>query len=270
MHPAPARPGFGWKVLNSWWLLFPILGVGCLSGVGFVLIGLRARKPGWWGTGIAYLVVETGLFIASDRVLGGTTEEASGPVAAAWALIWFASIVHAFVLNVFWLRWLEQRWTATQAGPAAYGSPAVFGGAGYGSPVASGSPVGPAVPYSAVPYAGSSSTASAGFPVQLPQQYHQHQQHGGPQFPSTSTTPWPAATPWSPDTPAAIDVNLADAGQLGTLEGFDAARISYVLTERHRRGGFTGLADFAATAQLAPYQFERIRHRLTFTPPRPF
>ena len=210
--------------------------------------------------------IETGLFVASDRVGEGSPEQVDGNVALAWGLVWFVSIVHSFVLNVYWLRWQEQR-RAVQAGPAAYGSPV-----GFGSPVAFGSPVGPAsaVPYSAVPY-GPSTTASSGFPAQQGTPPHGF---ASQQFPSTSTTPWPAPTPWSPTAPTPaygpVDVNTADAAQLATLEGFDGARVSYLLSERHRRGGFTSLADFAATAQLTPYQFERLQHRLTLSPPRPY
>jgi DNA uptake protein ComE-like DNA-binding protein len=245
MYPAPARPGFGWKLLQSWWVLISIVGFGCLSGAGFVLIGLRARKPGWWGAGIAYLLIETGLFVAADRVGTGSPGQVDGNVALVWGLLWFACVVHSLVLNVYWLRWREQRYLATQPQPVAYGSPAAVG-----SPVAYGSPVGPAsaVPYSSVPYS------------------------GVPYANATSTTPWPAATPWTPNAPAPaygpVDVNTADAAQLGTLDDFDGGRIAYVLSERQRRGGFTSLAEFAATARLAPHQFERIQRRLTLSPPR--
>jgi hypothetical protein len=234
MYPAPARPGFGWKLLQSWWVLISIVGFGCLSGAGFVLIGLRARKPGWWGSGIAYLLIETGLFVAADRVGEGRPGEVDGNVALAWGFFWFASIVHSFVLNVYWLRWQEQRYLAAQG--QAYGSPAAFG-----SPVASSVPYSAvpysavphsAAPYSSVPYAGQGYTTASGFPAYGP-----------------------------------VDVNTADAGLFGTLEGFDGGRVAYVLSERQRRGGFTSLAEFAATAQLAPHQFERIQHRLTLSPP---
>jgi Helix-hairpin-helix motif len=256
MYPAPARPGFGWKLLQSWWVLISIVGVGCLSGAGFVLIGLRARKPGWWGTGVAYMAIETALFVASDRVLTGTPEHLDDTIVTAWGLLWLASIVHSFVLNVFWLRWREQRYLAAQpqafGAPAAYGSPAVP----YGSPVAPAS----AMPYSGAPYPGPSySTSSTGFPAQFPAQFPTSAVTG-------STTPWPAPTPWTPNGP--VDVNIADAAQFSTLEAFDAARVAHVLAERQRRGGYTSLAEFAATAQLTPYQFERIQHRLTLSPPR--
>ena len=256
MYPAPTRPGFGWKLLQSWWVLISIVGFGCLSGAGFVLIGLRARKPGWWGAGVAYLVVETALFVATDRVGEGTPEHLDDNVVLVWGLLWFVCIVHAFVLNVFWLRWQEQRYLAAQ-------------------PQAFGSPVGPAsaVPYSGAPYSAPPySTASSGFPAQgtpphgYASQQIPSQQVPVQQFPSTSTTPWPAPTPWTPNGP--VDVNIADAAQFSTLEAFDGARVAYVLSERQRRGGFTNLAEFAATAQLTPYQFERIQHRLTLSPPR--
>jgi hypothetical protein len=294
MYPAPARPGLGWKFLQSWWVLISLFGFGCFSGAGLVLVGLRARKPAWWGFGLGYLLISTGTIVAYEQVETPEDESSGGGFAALWLVLWFVCIVHSFVLNVYWLRWLEQRWAA-QHGPAAgfggspagFGSPAAFGSpvAGFGSPAAYGSPVGPATPYSAVPFAGSPTTASSGFPAQqhaAPQydaQQYGAQQYGAPQYgaaqqytvdpvPPTSTTPWPAPTPWSPTAPAAVDVNTADAAVLGTLDEFDPARVAYVLSERHRRGGFTSLAEFAATAQLSQQQFDRIQHRLTLSPPQ--
>jgi hypothetical protein len=282
MYPAPARPGFGWKLLQSWWVLISVVGFGCLSGAGFVLIGLRARKPGWWGAGVAYLAIETGLFVASDRVGDATPEHLDDNVVLAWGLLWIVSIVHSLVLNVYWVRWQEQRYLS-RAQPygtaAAYGSPAVAYGspAAFGSPAAYGSPVGPAsaVPYagapqSGPPYAGPPfSTASSGFPAQgTPPHGYPSQQFPAAAATGGSTTPWPAPTPWTPNGP--VDVNIADAAQFSTLDAFDGARVAYVLSERQRRGGFTSLAEFAAAAQLTPDQFGRIQHRLTLSPPRRF
>lgn len=266
MYPAPARPSLGWKLLQSWWVVLSLVGFGCFSGAGLLLVGLRARKPGWWGSGVAYLLFSTGMIVAFEKTVNPDDPNSGGGFAAVWLILWLACVVHSFVVNVFWLRWLEERRAGTGPQPAGYGAPAVAYGspAAYGSPVAFGSPVaGPAsaMPYSAVPYS-APPTPPAGYPAQQPVQ-----QYGVDPFPSTSTTPWAAPTPWVAGG-GPVDVNTADAGQLATLEDFDAGRVGYVLSERARRGGYSSLAEFAATAQLTPQQFERIQHRLTLTPPR--
>ena len=139
MYPAPARPGFGWKLLQSSWVLISILGFGCFSGAGLVLVGLRARKPAWWGSGVGYLLIGTGMIVAFQRTSDPDDSSSGGAFAGLWLLIWVACIVHSFVLNVFWLRWQEQRHLAAQG--QAYGSPAAFGSpVAFGSTVSSGFP----------------------------------------------------------------------------------------------------------------------------------
>jgi len=106
-HPVvPPRSGparLGWRVVHSLWLLFPILSLGCLSAAGFLYVGLRARRPSWWIPGIVYSVLTNICF----WVTGETSSEPLSTVLVSLLvfLIWPASIVHAVIINVSWLKW---------------------------------------------------------------------------------------------------------------------------------------------------------------------
>ncbi|MFI7075747.1 helix-hairpin-helix domain-containing protein [Micromonospora sp. NPDC049903] len=64
-----------------------------------------------------------------------------------------------------------------------------------------------------------------------------------------------------------LDVNTARWEEFAALPGFDPGRARQVVDARDRRGGFGGLAEFTAAANLAPHEYARLRDRLTCTPP---
>ncbi|GAA3288632.1 helix-hairpin-helix domain-containing protein [Dactylosporangium vinaceum] len=108
----------GWRLRNSWWVLLTILGVGCLGGSGFLYIGITARKPLWWTFGIAYLVLPWAGLVAINRL--GEDSQLSTAIAVAYFVLWFASVVHALILNGSWLRWraANRQWFEPQPQPA--------------------------------------------------------------------------------------------------------------------------------------------------------
>ncbi|MGI5237320.1 ComEA family DNA-binding protein [Dactylosporangium sp. CA-139066] len=119
---APDEPSFGWKLLNSWWVLITVFGVGCLSGAGFLYVGLRAKRPAWWIPGIVYFVLTwAGVYGIAHYPHGSTGLETVG---MAYYGVWFASIVHALIINPAWLRWLAA--SRPRRAPVALAPPPVF------------------------------------------------------------------------------------------------------------------------------------------------
>ncbi|GAB3868283.1 ComEA family DNA-binding protein [Dactylosporangium cerinum] len=232
----PPNPGaqLSWRVLHSWWLLLPILGSGCLGGIGFIYIGLRARRPSWWIPGIGYLLLGCGSFTIFGQV--STTSAASDWAFGVVFAGWIAGIVHACLINSSWLQWQAHHvpWYAQPTAPP---------------------PTWPA----ATPFAPSAFAPPAFAP---------------PAFPPTSVPLPPTmqvqpGTYYAP-APPVVDVNTATAEELARLlPGFDLDRAHQLVAERQARSGFTSVDEFAFAAGLAPHQFAPLRTQMTCSPPTP-
>ncbi|MEH0970651.1 helix-hairpin-helix domain-containing protein [Micromonospora sp. CPCC 205546] len=300
--PAAPRPSAMWHVLQSWWLLLPVLGCSCLGGFGFIYVGLRARRAAWWVPGIVYAVVGWAAFM----LVGGSDKENA---VSDWAVgvllaVWASSILHAALINPAWLRWLTHRRARSAA--------AWPGGAYPLAPLPRAAPVGP-VPG---PYPGMTLTYPPGSPAAYPPSYpaaaypppsagHPRAtsayppQSFGPaapppgspvgQPPAPAGYPPPAADPtmvphqpvdpfgseplappsdpWADGESGTVDVNTAGPEALAALPGFDPRRARQVLAERERRGSFGSLAEFAAAANLAPHEYARLRDAVACVPP---
>ncbi|AEV83751.1 Endonuclease/exonuclease/phosphatase family domain-containing protein 1 [Actinoplanes sp. SE50] len=234
--PPPAGPGAGWRIGHSMWLFFPILGFGCLSGGGFLYVGLRAHRPAWWIPGIVYSVLSIAGF-----TIGGSAPTDSLRQNLSYAVLfgaWLVSIFHAALINGAWLRWLAgyQAWQAQMRAVWVGQQPTSFA---------------PLPPY------------LQGV-VAPPQQFYNT-------APGYQPAPVPQPAVHQPSTPAQVDVNTATEQQLATLPGLTPGRIAQVLQSRQQRRGFLTVDDFAAAAGLAPHEFVAIRDRLTCSaaPPPP-
>jgi hypothetical protein len=93
-----------WRLFHSFWLLLPVGGLGCVGGLGFLYVGVRARRASWWLAGVIYLVLGLSAFVIVG-IAGKGTAVASA-AAGVWFALWLVSIVHACIVNVGWLRWL--------------------------------------------------------------------------------------------------------------------------------------------------------------------
>lgn len=254
-EPRPAV-SLGWRLRHSWWLLIALAGFGCLTGMAFLYVGIRARRPLWWGAGIAYLAVGLASF-----VVVGTTEQtslASDIAVGVFLAVWLGGFVHALLINSSWLRWRAGYvpWWAGQPLPAATAPPPDVTAAGVLPP-----------PMRTDPSAYYGPPAASSPPWQGPPAYAPP--------PATNAPPWladPAAfapPPTSPPTPAApapLDVNLASAEQLAYATGLDLDRTRWLVTERANRGGFGSLEEFALVSGIPPHQFAPLRNRLVCVP----
>ncbi|MFG2060399.1 helix-hairpin-helix domain-containing protein [Micromonospora sp. NPDC048871] len=291
-EPSPAAK-FSWRLLHSWWLLLPILGLSCLGGFGFLYVGLRARRPAWWLAGCCYLVVGWAAFILT----GSSDSESafSDWMVGLMLAVWIAGIVHACLINSAWLRHLAgyRPWYEQPIGgypPGTLAPPPSLSPATpptyptYPSTSSSYPPATPVDPPTYPPtgptsgwYPPTQSTAPAyspptapGYPVgdptfaayppPLPTDYFGPAAGSGPGQPVTPAGPTEANT-------GPLEVNTAGLNDLAALPGFDSQRAGQVLIERDRRGGFGSLSEFVAAAGLAPHEYARLRDRLVCARP---
>lgn len=276
-HPPPAPPArLSWKIGNSLWLLAPLLSCGCASVAGFLYVGLRAGRPAWWIAGICYSVVANVSLFWSDSLPKESNAATVG--ALIWVLAWVVSVAHAVAINSAWLRWLAGRqapvrhvpFTQPERGPLPPRLHGIVPGPHqyYAGQQPSPAPDHAPPPYSAPayytppPYPGTATTPYAPPPL-LPETAPQ------PLLPDTAPVSFhPDAAPASVVPPEAdlLDVNTAVEEQFAALPTVGPERAARAVAARRERNGFTGVADFAAAAGLAPHQFAAIRDRLTCSP----
>ncbi|MEV4539465.1 helix-hairpin-helix domain-containing protein [Asanoa sp. NPDC049518] len=235
--PGPARK-FSWRLLQSLWLLVPVLGFGCLGASALIYLGIRMRRKSLWISGIAYLVPSIALFV----VIGESEQDTalSNWAVGLWLLTWLVVVLHAASVNSSWLRFKATYvpWHATPlAAPPGY-------------------PAAPGYPPAPPSYPPAYPAAQTAYPA------------ARPAFPAA-----PPAQPGPPTSAEPIDVNSATVAQLATLPHFDHARALRAVAERERRGGFTDVYAFSDALGLQPHEYVRIlplvRALPVATPPPP-
>ncbi|GLW28501.1 ComEA family DNA-binding protein [Actinoplanes regularis] len=208
--PKPTGPAaLSWRLGHSAWVLFPVLGFGCLGGLGFLYVGVRARRPSWWLPGVVYTVIGWAGILVGSRF--GKDTAGQDIFFTCWLMAWLVSIGHALIINSAWLRWRAgyQPWYAQPAQTAWVGPQPVHQ-----------QPAPPSL-QNVIP----------------PQQ----------QYYSAYQPPVPAPDPYQP--PVQVDVNTATEQQFATLLGPErAARVLLVRQSRGGFAGvndFTAAAGLA-------------------------
>lgn len=217
-----------WRLRNSAGLLWSILSIGILTGVGFLIRGVKTKNKLWIVLGLGFLVVGIGVF-ATAGVNSGTKEAPIHTTASTiWGWIWFITfvggVVTAFITNKKWLIWKahanEVPWY-TQAGgsqPKANPSPV----RGYDPNAAAAAFASPATP------------------------------------PVTVSAPAPAAV---------FDVNSASAQELSATLGVDGETANRILEARQSLGSFTSFEQLMSKAQVPPHLLIPHRAKMTFGAP---
>lgn len=85
-----SRKSFGWKLLNSAWILLSFIGG---AWIGFLIIGRKAKEPKWTKMGLIYAIALWG------TLLIGVETPISNIGMCLYILTWMFSIVHSFIAN---------------------------------------------------------------------------------------------------------------------------------------------------------------------------
>lgn len=229
-----------WRMRNSAGVLWSILSFGFLTGVGFLIRGLKAKNKLWIQMGVGFLVLGLGLMVASGFIDTGTKE---APVTSTantiWGWIWFptfvAGVVLSIIMNRKWLVWKahsgDTKWYAQNSTSVT--------------------------PIHATPVTGyHPSAAAAAFRSVVPPP------------PAAPVQPDLSAQTYSPSAPTAtIDVNSASVQDLVAALGIDHAAAGRIVEVRQSQGLFTSFEQLMTRAQVQPHLLIPQRHRLVFGEP---
>lgn len=220
-----------WRIRNSAGLLWGLLSLGFLTGVGFLIRGVKAKNRAWILMGVGFLVVGIGLMVTTGTFDSGTKEAPIRSLALdIWGWTWFTTfvggIVAASVTNKKWLLWKAHagdiKWYAKAGAPQQpeYSSP----GRGFDPNAAAGIFTPPRTPQIAFP----------------------------------APTPVPAI---------GLDVNSASAQDLVSAWGVDSPTANRILEARQAVGSFTSFEQFISKAQVPPHLLIPHRANINFGSP---
>ena len=225
-----------WRLRNSAGVLWSILSFGLLTGVGFLIRGIKAKNKLWIGFGIGFGLIGVALMVTSS-VNTGTKEAPVHTLASdIWGWTWFISfaggVALTFVVNRKWLIWkahsADSKWYA-QAGSAHAPVP--------GSPVADFDPNAATAALSAAA-AGTSQRATA------PASFEGQGSHSGA-----------ART---------LDVNSASVQDLTQLPGLGQDVAQRIVQARQSSGPFSSFEQLVSKAGVQPHLLIPLRDQLLF------
>lgn len=262
--PAPMTPeaklaNRQWRYINSWWIFPPILSLGFLGWLGFMVAAARTGKKNYW----IFTGVYAGLFALAVTLISIDSEGLAGNLAVIPILAcWLGATIHAAILNHDYLRALAAKgvWYQNpnpQSAPQHLHTPGqpflgVTGNDYYG-PAQGGTQHGHRPP-----------------PPPSPQ-HTGHQPYAyAPQQPAQAPAPAPARQTRREHAPAGtgpLHIGTATIDQLAAVPGVDHALANRIVAIRDARGDYRDLDDLAAAANLAPHELVRLRGHITFEQP---
>ncbi|QOT19314.1 helix-hairpin-helix domain-containing protein [Paenarthrobacter sp. YJN-5] len=230
MTPEEKLCSRSWRLRNSAGVLWSILSFGLLTGVNFLIRGVKSKNKLWIGMGIGFLIVGIGVMATSSMIDSGTkAAPKSSPELTIWGWVMFTSfiggVIASFVTNKKWLIWKahvdDRKWYAKAGATQSTNNPA------------------PAHGYNP-------NAAAAAFAPQPTQTVPA--QHSAP-------TDVPGGT---------IDVNAANVQDIITTLGVDSGTANRIVGARQQLGAFTSFEQLMSRAQVPPHLLIPHRNKLTF------
>jgi DNA uptake protein ComE-like DNA-binding protein len=226
-----------WRLRNSAGLMWSMLSFGMLTGVGFLIRGVKSKNKVWIAMGVGFLVLGIGVFATAGMANPGTKE---APIHTAFTDIWrwgmmtifVGGITAAVITNKKWLIWKahakEIKWYVQ---------------AGASQPAQNPSPVRGYDP----------NAAAAAF---------------APQATPPVTLHAPVQVPMHAPAPAGgLNVNSASAPELMATLDVDGATANRILEARQSLGAFTSIEQLMSKAQVPPHLLIPHRAKMTFGTP---
>lgn len=215
-----------WKALHSLWLVPAVVGVGIVTWVGFLFIGIRGRRKLWAFFGVAYLVAFVALMFMLLAYPTGASKE--GPpenpenLWTSWVMFafWVVGIIHSALTNKAWLRRRAYLHADRAIAKAAAGRAAQAARAG-------------SVPIPPAPVAARLKPDAAGL----------------------------AVASHAERVAAPVEVNTAGASALVNA-GFTPEEASAIVSARSTGGHYAQISDLIARAGIAPHRFVLVRSNL--------
>lgn len=227
-----------WRLRNSAGVLWSVLSFGLLTGVGFLIRGIKAKNKLWIVLGIGFGVIGVAL-LATSSVNTGTKEAPIHTVAGdIWGWTWFVSfiggVVLTFVLNRKWLLWkahsTDSKWYA-QAGSSSSSAS--------GSPALGFDPNAGAAALSAVTTRTSQTGAAA-------------HSFGQQEYSSAEAPP--------------LNINSASIQDLGQQLGIGHDLAQRIVQARQSSGPFNSFEQLMAKSGVQPHLLIPLRDRIVFGP----
>jgi len=230
-----------WRLRNSAGVLWSILSFGLLTGVGFLIRGLKAKNKLWIWLGVGFSVLGLALLVASTTFDSGTKAAPIHSVASdIWGWCWFLTfaggVALTFVFNRKWLIWKahspDSKWYAQAGSSAAAMSHS-------NSPVVGFDPNAGAAALSAATLGTSDTTTST--------------QTSGQQVPNFAT-----AQP--------LNVNSASVQDLTRLVGIGQDAAQRIVQARQGSGPFSSFEQLMSKSGVPPHLLIPLRDDLVFGP----
>lgn len=239
MTPEEKLCSRSWRVRNSAGLLWSILSFGILTGVGFLIRGIKSKNKLWTGLGVGFLIVGIAVFTTAGMFDSGTEDNPNTSLGYdiwGWTMftLFIGGVVSSIVTNKRWLLWKahadDRKW--------------------YAKPEASQVPRNSAPSYSYRSEAVAPAFANPTSPVSnAPQTSHL------PSFQNTASVSVPEDE---------IDVNTASVQDLVTALGVDTDTANRIVHTRSTLGSFTSFEQLMTRAQVQPHLLIPHRNKLKF------